>query len=89
MYIKQYIYIMYILKQYIYFSCPAHCRPLEHSSTLRRGNKLMQFSFHGCPLHRLPMEKTNANCQEAFAGHSDRPESCNSSSWTHYQDQDF
>ena len=37
----------------IYFSCPAHCRPLEHSSTLRRGNKLMQISFHGCPLTYL------------------------------------
>ena len=55
---------------WVFFPCPAHCRSLEHSSTLRKRNQVVQLFFHRFPLQHLPEEKTNANCQEAFAGHS-------------------
>ena len=91
-YIYVRIHMTICISIYIYsaFFCPAHCWPLEHSSRLRgKGNKLMQLILHGCSLHRLPVKKTNANCQEAFARHSSRPERCNSSSYIPFPVRDF
>jgi hypothetical protein len=89
-YMCTYTYVFIRLYVFLYIFCPAHCWPLELSSRLRRkGNKLMQLILHGCSLHRLPVKKTNANCQEAFARHSSRPERCNSSSYIPFPVRDF
>ena len=89
-YMCTYTYVFIWLYVFLYIFCPAHCWPLELSSRLRRkGNKLMQLILHGCSLHRLPVKKTNANCQEAFARHSSRPERCNSSSYIPFPVRDF